>query len=291
MPRSTVGLYTNLQGEIELREVFSIEKTFYCGQLFRFYFRNGAFFLPYLDSVLKLEENNSKIHYEVFGSYVSKQEVKKILGLDKNINEINSYLAKREPQFKMVIEFSNGLRIMNLPPYETAISFIFSIQSSIPIIKKRLDALSEYIGRYREIGGEKFYLFPKSHDLKTLSKNEISLLRLGFREKFFVEFIKNYDETFFDNLKLLNYQEKRAELLKIKGIGEKVAQCVLLFSLGELSAFPVDTWLKRGMKYFFNAVGSERKLTELGQKIFGEFAGYAQEYMYYFLRFSNISFY
>ena len=288
MPGSTAGQFTNLQGSIEVEGSFSLEKTLHCGQVFRFYFKEGKIFLPYLNSLIKLEEKSSTIYYSVFGEALSDLQIKKILGLNHSINKINSYLAKRDPRFKIVIEFANGLRIMSLPPYETAISFIFSIQSSIPVIKKRLNTLSEYAGHCIEIGGEKFHLFPKSSDLKSLSKKEISLLKLGFREKFFAEFIKKYDETFFENLKQLNYEEKRKELLKIKGIGEKVGQCILLFSLDELSAFPVDVWIKRGMKYFFNEVGTERKLSETGRKIFGEFAGYAQEYMYYFLRFSDV---
>jgi len=277
-----------LQGNIESQKTFSLEKTLHCGQVFRFYFKREKFFLPFLNSILILEEKDKKIFYSVSGDTLSESEIKKILGLNHNVDMINSYLVERSPVYKKIIEFSNGLRIMSLPPYEVAISFIFSIQSSIPVIKKRLNTLSEYIGSGTEIEGDKFYFFPKSRDLKNLSRKEISSFKLGFREKFFVEFIENYDETFFENLKQLDYEEKRKKLLRIKGVGEKVAQCILLFSLDELSAFPVDVWIKRGMKSLFNKIGTERKLAEEGRKIFGEYAGYAQEYMYYFLRFSGI---
>ena len=287
MPGSTAGQFTNLQGSIEVEGSFSLEKTLHCGQVFRFYFKEGKFFLPYLNSVLVSEDKFNKILYSISGDFLSETEVKKILGLNHNIGKINSYLVEKLPSFRKIVEFSSGLRIMSLPPYETAISFIFSIQSSIPVIKKRLNTLSEYIGRHIEIEGKKFYFFPKSHDLKNLSKKEISSLRLGFREKFLVEFIENYDENFFEGLRLLSYDVKRKELLKIKGVGEKVAQCILLFSLDELSAFPVDVWIKRGMKILLSKTGTGQKLTKEGREIFGEFAGYAQGYMYYFLRFSG----
>jgi N-glycosylase/DNA lyase len=276
-----------LQNSLEFEGSFSLAKTFHCGQVFRFYFSEDRFILPYLNSILVFRENQSKINYSILGETVSETKIKRIIGLDHNINYINRYLLQRSPDLKRIIEFADGLRIMNLPPYETAISFIFSIQSSIPVIKKRLNAMSEYVGRYMEINGRRFYFFPGSSDLKSLSKVEISSLHLGFREKYFIEFIKNYDELFFENLRKLNYEDKRKELLKIKGIGEKVAQCILLFSLDELSAFPVDVWINRGMLNLYGKKGTGRSLTEQGRKLFGKYAGYAQEYMYYFLRFSS----
>ena len=54
--------------------------------------------------------------------------------------------------------------------------------------------------------------------------------------------------------------------------------------MNEPSAFPVDVWIKRGMEKLFNVRGSSKKITEAGRRLFGKYAGYAQEYMYYYMR-------
>src|SRR4030042_6452455 len=97
-------------------------------------------------------------------------------------------------------------------------------------------------------------------------------------------------------------QEAREKLGELPGVGLKVADCVLLFSLGRLDAFPVDVWVKRIiLRYYANYLSGafvEKlsgqkgfsdsdyvRLNGFGREYFGEFAGYAQEYMYHYERF------
>jgi N-glycosylase/DNA lyase len=76
---------------------------------------------------------------------------------------------------------------------------------------------------------------------------------------------------------------------------------VLLFSLGKTEAFPVDRWVKRVILHHYAQQlppevlhkleeGKEltnsgyAKLNAFGRKYFGEYAGYAQEYLYHYER-------
>jgi N-glycosylase/DNA lyase len=85
------------------------------------------------------------------------------------------------------------------------------------------------------------------------------------------------------------------------GVGPKVADCVLLFSVGKLDAFPVDVWMKRViLTYYASHLPKQlvkracdrrslsnaeyEKLNSFGRKYFGEYAGYAQEYLYHYER-------
>jgi N-glycosylase/DNA lyase len=59
---------------------------------------------------------------------------------------------------------------------------------------------------------------------------------------------------------------------------------VLLFSLDKLEAFPVDRWIKRVLEeeYFEKKKVSEKNLADFAREYFGKYAGYAQEYLFYY---------
>ncbi len=265
-------------------ENFSLERTLTCGQTFRVFEKNGIYFYPFGSSVLALKQEGDSLFYESFGAELTEGEVKNLLGLNDDPEFINGYLENRVPVFSKVINRTLGIRIMRQNPFETVISFMFSVQSAIPLIAKRLNMLSELAGEKVETPYGKFYLFPKSENLRRLSDSEIKNLKLGFREKWFREFLEKYDEKKIEEIARLPFAQKEKELLKIKGVGIKVAHCIMLFSMKELSAFPVDVWIKRGMERIFGIKGTVKKVTEEGRKMFGDFAGYAQEYIYYYVR-------
>mgnify|MGYP000066695002 FL=1 len=73
------------------------------------------------------------------------------------------------------------------------------------------------------------------------------------------------------------------------GVGAKVADCIMLFSMSKHSAFPVDVWIKRAMIHFYLAPDvSLNKIRVFGREKFGELAGLAQQYLFYYARENNI---
>ena len=70
--------------------------------------------------------------------------------------------------------------------------------------------------------------------------------------------------------------------MQIKGIGGKVADCILLFSLGRYSVFPTDVWIKRILRDVYGT--DDNLIPEFVSKKFGNLAGYAQQYLYYYYR-------
>ena len=63
--------------------------------------------------------------------------------------------------------------------------------------------------------------------------------------------------------------------MKIHGVGPKVASCVLLYGLGRKKEVPVDVWMKKIFEKYFNNSPVD----------FGEFAGVAQQYLFFYERF------
>ena len=74
--------------------------------------------------------------------------------------------------------------------------------------------------------------------------------------------------------------------MSLSGVGKKVADCVLLYSLDFVEAFPIDTWIKKGLQktYFGGEKVGEKKMEEFVAHHFGPFAGYAQLYLFHYWR-------
>lgn len=50
-------------------------------------------------------------------------------------------------------------------------------------------------------------------------------------------------------------------------------------------AFPVDVWVKRVMQHFYLAPDvSLNKIRQFGRQKFGDLAGFAQQYLFYYAR-------
>ena len=77
--------------------------------------------------------------------------------------------------------------------------------------------------------------------------------------------------------------------MKLSGVGPKVADCIMLFSMEKYSAFPVDVWVKRAMQHFYLAPDvSLPKIREFARDKFGKYAGFAQQYLFYYARENKI---
>jgi len=147
-----------------------------------------------------------------------------------------------------------------------------------------LEKLSQFFGKRISLNGFEWYSFPKPGDLNDCK--QILLAKTGFRSKYIKAANDLVNEGFLKSLRKLPYLEAKKVLKQIPGVGDKIADCVLLFSLGFTEAFPVDTWIKKILQklYFKNQVMSNQQLHTFGVKYFGEYAGYAQQFLFMFAR-------
>jgi len=189
------------------------------------------------------------------------------------------------------ISFAPGLRIIRDPFFPCLISFICSIRNNIPSIRRLTQSLRERYGTIYKFRGKKtYYGMPTPSQLSEATIEELESLRLGWR----AQFIKRTTESVVsgeivpEHLKKLEYEEAHESLKSLHGVGDKVADCVCLFSLGFLEAFPIDVWIERVIQkqygIFTKTGNSYRKKSKAAREYFGPYAGYAQEYLYYFSR-------
>jgi N-glycosylase/DNA lyase len=89
-----------------------------------------------------------------------------------------------------------------------------------------------------------------------------------------------------EGLRDLPIEEARGRLLELPGVGRKIADCVLLFAGGFDQAFPVDVWVMKALRelYFPRRAPAPKRLREFADTHFGPFAGYAQQYLFHYVR-------
>jgi N-glycosylase/DNA lyase len=111
-------------------------------------------------------------------------------------------------------------------------------------------------------------------------------VKAGFRTNYLVNASRCIDRDQLLSLKGFPYKEARRQLMSLSGVGKKVADCTLLYSLDFLEAFPMDTWIKRGLQkvYFEGKKVGENTMEEFVSNHFGPYAGYAQLYLFHFWR-------
>ncbi|MCR5542519.1 MAG: N-glycosylase [Eubacterium sp.] len=209
--------------------------------------------------------------------------------LDRDYSEIKKAIIKADPRLEPIIAEYSGIRILNQDFFECLISFIVSQNKQIPQIKQVVTNLSSGIGTKFDItmidrvSSEFDSFFPTPEQLVSASEDDIRATKCGFRAPYIMDAAqKVYNgEITEDILDDLSTEEAKNKLMTIHGVGEKVANCVLLFGLGRREAFPVDVWMKRICEeMYFGTDTSKQEIEDYCKNKFGEYSGYAQQYLF-----------
>lgn len=259
--------------KIIITKDFNLTYTIESGEFFRWYRQDDFYIVITENYVIRVKQNNNNLHYEG----CPENYLKDFFRLDFPIESIEGF--RRFKQLQKIYKEFEGLRLIKQDPWECTLSFILSINSSIKMIRNNLEWLSRKYGRYKQDG---FYLLPA---IKELSQGRIFTRVFGLRAKFLRKLPDSFTAIKDKLNNNLTYQQKKDLLLNIYGIGDKVAECILLYSLNEDNAFPVDRWVARFLvKYFDLNIKSIKKIREWAQNKFGENCGWLQQYIYMFAR-------
>lgn len=182
-------------------------------------------------------------------------------------------------------QFGCGMRILNQQPFETLISFIISANNNLKRIRGIVEKLCALCGEPFEQEGKTWRRFPEPEALAAVTTGELAACGCGYRAPYIKEAARMVAEGFsLEALRTLSYETAKKELQRLSGVGPKVADCVLLFSLGFYGAFPADVWIKRVMREHYGFEGNDRQIYEFARERFGECAGIAQQYLFFWQR-------
>lgn len=232
-----------------------------------------------IDDVLKVE-------WKGRGGEDVRRVVESRFRLNDNMKEIYKRIIRDSFMLDAVREFY-GLRLTLSDPWETLACFICSTNNNLRNIKRIVSNLSRVFGEEVEVNGKLLYRFPPP---LLVSKADVSSLKrcgLGFR----AAYLKNAARMCVERVDLselaeMSYEEGRMELMRVEGVGEKIADCVMLFAYGKLEAFPIDVWVRRSMQeiYFKGGKATDAEIRKFARERWGEYAGYAQQYVYWYGR-------
>ena len=168
-----------------------------------------------------------------------------------------------------------GIRILRQDRWEALCSFIISQCNNIPRIKSIVEKLCALFGEpFETPWGEKFS-FPAAGRVALLEEPELAPLHAGYRAPYIINAARAVasGDMDLDSAAGMDGDTARQYLKSLSGVGDKVANCAVLFGLHRLDAFPVDVWIKRALK--------EHMPPDFDPKSLGEYAGLAQQYMFF----------
>ncbi len=280
---------------------FNLDVTLCCGQVFRWEKKGDWWYGIVRDQAFKIRQVNAELEF----ANADEKFITNYFGLNDDLQKIRAKIGKDKHIRKALREFW-GLRVVRQDPWECLISYICATYKNIPAIRHMLLGLSSKFGEKTTLDSMEFFKFPTPERLATATANDLLECGLGYRAKY-VQDTSNriFENDFeFESLRQLPYEQAKKQICNFAGVGPKVADCVLLFSLGKTEAFPVDRWIERvilnhyvdhlppetaqKLKQRTGLTNSEyAALNAFGRWYFGEYAGYAQEYLYHYERMSH----
>lgn len=259
---------------------FNINHILDCGQIFRYEINGNQATVYSLDRIAKIYTYENCIEIET-------EDVKYFINffdLETDYSKIKAELKKDE-FLSSAVNYGYGIRILKNDLFEMIVSFIISANNNIGRIKKSINYLCERFGQNK--GG--YFAFPTLSELKKATIQDYRDAGLGYRAEHMFETIQNLTVQQIENLKTKPKAEQYNFLVSLKGIGEKVANCVMLFGLGVMNSFPVDTWINKVYNKLTNTNSTDRKkITKELTSRYGVLSGYAQQYFFYYFRENKI---
>jgi N-glycosylase/DNA lyase len=260
----------------------SLKETLECGQFFRYTKLDDRYLLSASNRILWLWQRGEFL----FCEGADQDFLVHFFRLEDRFDQILKSID-RDPFIHEAIERYRGLRLLRQDPWECLVSFLCSSAKAVSHIRAVVEALCGLSGRKMTSGNVCSFSIPEPHGCWDIRRLERA--GAGFRAKYLVEVSNAVDRGWLLELKRLPYNEARSRLTQLPGVGKKIADCVLLYSLDFLEAFPIDTWIAKGLRqaYFGGRSVGVKEMEAFVSTHFGPFAGYAQLYLYHFFR--NVS--
>ncbi|MGD0348701.1 MAG: DNA glycosylase [Verrucomicrobiota bacterium] len=278
---------------------YDLAATLDSGQVFRWRQQNGSWSGIIGRQHVWLTRTHDGICAETAGPVADWQWLRDYLQTEVDLEAVLKTFPDDGPM-RASVAACRGLRVLRQDPWECLASFILSSTKQIVQIRQIVAWLCERFGEPLRCSVESAtrldsatgrtlqFSFPTPQRLAATTEAELRACKMGFRAPHLLVAARQITDGKFDLEKpsLLPLAEARVELMKLPGVGSKIADCVLLFAYGFDSAFPVDMWVERALRklYFPGRRVTAKRLRHFAATHFGPHAGYAQQYLFHYMR-------
>jgi N-glycosylase/DNA lyase len=292
---------------------YDLAATLDSGQVFRWQRVENSWHGVIGKHILRLMQQHDGIHAIAARPVSDWNFLREFLQTDIDFASVLSSFPNDEPM-RQAVAACHGLRLLRQDPWECLASFILSSTKQIVQIRQIIGLLCERFGEpIHTLAGHVtpcvpslenkrvqvqpdaavtrpscLYSFPSPQQIARATEADLRACKMGFRAPSLLNAAQQIDGGGFDleKLRTLDCTSARAELMTLRGVGGKIADCVLLFAYGFDSAFPVDVWVERALQelYFPRRRASEKRLRKFAATHFGPHAGYAQQYLFHYMR-------
>ena len=265
--------------EFEVNDI-DIKEILFSGACFRCNLESDGSITNILsDRVINIKQDGNKVLVNSSNYDNLKEIIYDYFDLNRDYDSINKELVNMCPSLKDTINKCKKYRILNQNPFEMGISYIISQNNNVKRISNSINKLSIKYGKKVIFDNKEYYLFPKYEALKSLDESDFKELGVGFRDKYIVNYLKEYPNL--SDLDNLSTTDALRKLMYIKGIGLKVASCILLFGYRRLDVFPIDTWVKKYMSENYNIKSDTKEIEKYADNHFGKYSGLVIQYMFH----------
>jgi N-glycosylase/DNA lyase len=300
---------------------YDLAATLDSGQAFRWQPRGDSWLGVIGRCRVRLTPMRDGIRAETAGPVADWQWLRDYLQTDVDLDAVLKTFPDDAPM-RNAVAACRGLRILRQDPWECLASFILSSTKQIVQIQQIVTLLCERFGDPVSLSSQKGgegrgeaadyfetqipsprpsprlggareenglgFAFPPAERIARATETELRACKMGFRAPHLLAAARQIADgkLNLERLRHLTLAEARGELMKLRGVGRKIADCVLLFAYGFDGAFPVDVWVERVLRefYFPRRRVSAKRLQHFAATHFGPHAGYAQQYLFHYMR-------
>ena len=268
---------------------YDLAATLGCGQAFRWTQRDGAWEGVIGRRWVRLRSVSQAIEACTSEAVPEWGWLTAYLQIELDLSSVLSTFPEDEPM-RAAIAHCRGLRLLRQDPWECLASFILSSTKQIVQIQQIIGLLCEHFGEPLSTlpGASLTRAFPTAERLASATEAELRACKMGFRAPSLLAAARRIAsrELDLESLRHLDVNAAREALVSLRGVGDKIANCALLFAYGFQQAFPIDVWVMKALRelYFPKRRPTPQRLLHFTNTHFGPNAGYAQQYLFHYMR-------
>ena len=293
--------------QLPVDQPFDLALSLTMGQAFRWLAVGDGWFSGVVgENLIHIRQTDDGVEYRVGGPDGEREAAEaddellcRYFRLDDDIDAIYADIA-RDPKMATIMREFPGLRLLRQDPWECLVTYICSARNHLKHIDAIMERIANKFGTTVSLEGEERRTFPSAERLAENSQRteaKFKELRLGLNRAHNImtaAWEVSTGELDLYELRRQPYPEVRRRLMQCDGIGYKIADCICLFSLDQLQAFPMDHWVWHAVTEAYPEWGfvekaeptdrERREASKRASKAFGEYAGYANQYLFYWRR-------